>query len=98
MVRIVQECAARNGVSNFDDLARLGVHPTKRQKQIVESASGNFVRIWARQFVGDKFGSSTTHWTKLLDRIDRGVGNPCPLLLIGIPATAVYKQKLEESE
>ena len=36
-------------------------------------------------FVADKFGEATTHWTKLEDRIDRGVGNPCPLLLIGLP-------------
>lgn len=31
-----------------------------------------------------KFGEATTHWKKLMARIDRGLGNPCPLLLIGI--------------
>jgi hypothetical protein len=35
-------------------------------------------------FVADKFGEATTHWRKLQDRIRRGVGNPCPLVLIGL--------------
>jgi len=29
------------------------------------------------------------HWRKLEDRVRRGVGNPCPLLLIGLPASIV---------
>ncbi len=28
-------------------------------------------------------------WNKLNERLDRGVGNPCPLLLVGLPATCV---------
>ncbi len=36
-----------------------------------------------------KFGEATTHWAKLEDRIARGVGNPCPLVLIGLPDTIV---------
>jgi len=31
-----------------------------------------------------KYGTATTHMSKLLLRIDRGVGNPCPCILIGI--------------
>lgn len=31
-----------------------------------------------------KFGSSTTHWNKLMPRINLGGGGECPLLLIGI--------------
>ena len=31
-----------------------------------------------------KFGTATTHMAKLLLRIDRGVGDPCPFILIGI--------------
>ncbi len=31
-----------------------------------------------------KYGTATTHMDKLLLRIDRGVGNPCPCILIGI--------------
>ncbi len=40
-------------------------------------------------FVSDKFGAATTHWHKLEDRVRRGVGNPCPLLLIGLPVSIV---------
>jgi len=32
----------------------------------------------------EKFGESTTHWTKLMPRIDLGGGGECPLLLVGI--------------
>jgi hypothetical protein len=45
-----------------------------------------FADAFARKFVADKFGQATTHWSKLEDRVQRGVGNPCPLLLIGLPA------------
>jgi hypothetical protein len=40
-------------------------------------------------FVQDKFGAATTHWRKLIDRVHRGVGNLCALLLIGLPASIV---------
>jgi len=50
---------------------------------------GSFEKGWSHVFVGDKFGEATTHWRKLEDRVARGVGNPCPLLLIGIPKTLV---------
>ena len=50
---------------------------------------GSFEDGWAHVFVSDKFGQATTHWKKLDDRVRRGVGNPCPLLLIGIPKDIV---------
>jgi len=31
-----------------------------------------------------KFGQSTTHWNKLVARVDLGGGGECPLLLVGI--------------
>jgi len=52
--------------------------------------------------VSNKFGQATTHWEKLIHRVERGVGNPCPLLLIGLPASIVVfdeakvEQQLEE--
>ncbi len=52
-------------------------------------AKGSFAKGWAHAFVSDKFGEATTHWRKLEDRVHRGVGNPCPLLLIGIPKSVV---------
>jgi hypothetical protein len=32
---------------------------------------------------------ATTHWSKLQERVQRGVGNPCPLVLIGLPSSIV---------
>ena len=69
--------------------------PTARQKrEIMKPFQRNrnpmtFRDSSARAFVGDKFGESTTHWRKLEDRMHRGVGNPCPLVFIGIPASVV---------
>jgi len=48
-----------------------------------------FRDAWVDHFVSDKFGAATTHWRKLDDRIRRGVGSPCPLLLIGLPSSIV---------
>lgn len=48
-----------------------------------------FAEAFADAFVADKFSPSTTHWTKLTERVARGVGAPCPLLLIGLPVSAV---------
>jgi hypothetical protein len=48
-----------------------------------------FREAFTDKFVADKFGEATTHWRKLEDRVHRGVGNPCPLLLIGLPESIV---------
>lgn len=45
--------------------------------------------MFVNKFVADKFGEATTHWRKLEDRVHRGVGNPCPLVLIGLPDSVV---------
>jgi len=66
--------------------------PTTRQIENMKRMSktkGSFAEGWAHTFVADKFGEATTHWRKLEDRVHRGVGNPCPLLLIGIPKNVV---------
>ena len=57
-------------------------------------ASGkSFAEAWAETFFTDKFGTATTHWTKLEDRVHRGDGNPCPLLLIGILDTVLTHKR-----
>ena len=79
--------AKKRGVNSLDKLNRFYT-PTPRQKQIIAKSAksrGSFEKGWAHAFVSDKFGEATTHWRKLEDRVRRGVGNPCPLLLIGIP-------------
>jgi hypothetical protein len=48
-----------------------------------------FREAFVEKFVSDKFGEATTHWRKLEDRVRRGVGNPCPLVLIGLPASMI---------
>lgn len=92
-IPIVQAWARSRDIGGFDDLERFDVFPTARQREAVQRAGGVFAEEWARVFVRDKFGAATTHWTKLQDRISRGVGNPCPLLLIGIPANVIYPEK-----
>jgi hypothetical protein len=65
---------------------------TKRQREAVQRLIDQqtpFSEAFSKHFVSDKFGAATTHWQKLTDRIDRGVGNPCPLLLIGLPASII---------
>ena len=90
--QIVKSCADRFGVHGFEDLQTLfNLRPTARQRRSVQDGGTNFVTDWSRMFVQDKFGRATTHWDKLMERIDRGVGNPCPLLLIGIPSSKVTR-------
>lgn len=36
--------------------------------------------------IGRKYGASTTHWSKLMPRVEAGGAGACPLLLIGITA------------
>lgn len=46
----------------------------------------------------EKFGASTTHWNKLMPRINLGGGGECPLILIGIePGRVNGVEELEEA-
>jgi hypothetical protein len=81
-----------HSIDSLADMLRWGYEPTTRQRLAVEkraAATGSFRQAFTAVFVADKFGEATTHWRKLEDRIQRGVGNPCPLLLIGIPDSVV---------
>jgi hypothetical protein len=92
MTDLVRRFAEEMSLSSTDDLTALGLNPTPRQRRDVERrtvAGIGFADAWSRNFVQDKYGQSTTHWRKLEDRVHRGVGNPCPLLLIGLPASIV---------
>jgi len=40
-----------------------------------------FREAWVDHFVREKFGAATTHWSKLQDRVQRGVGNPWPIAI-----------------
>jgi hypothetical protein len=77
------------GLHSEADLDRLGIGArTGAQRRAVAdqvARGAPFAQAFARKFVADKFGPATTHWAKLEERVRRGVGNPCPLLLIGLP-------------
>lgn len=89
---ILKEFASRKKINSIEDLASFDYNPTKRQRDLIKAAEKrfcNFGDAWAHVFASDKFGEATTHWRKLQDRVCRGVGNPCPLLLIGLPKEIV---------
>lgn len=88
---LIEEFAVSRDIRSFSDLSAFYT-PTVRQKRMIEDAAarrGSFASGWAEVFVSDKFGEATTHWRKLKERVDRDVGNPCPLVLIGIPRGVV---------
>lgn len=90
---MIQHWAEREQVAEFDDLRARGFkRPTERQEEIVamrRERGETFASAWAEMFFRDKFGTATTHWSKLQERIGRRVGNPCPLVLFGLPASIV---------
>jgi len=91
MREIITAFAKKEGINDVSKLSKFYT-PTERQKELIQRAAkskGSFEEGWAHAFVSDKFGEATTHWRKLEDRVQRGVGNPCPLLLIGIPKDVV---------
>lgn len=87
--------AEKQNIRSFADLDRLGIDLTRRKRAAIEKRTTRsikpigFATAWTDNFVSDKYGEATTHWRKLMDRVDRGVGNPCPLLLIGLPDSIV---------
>jgi len=93
MRAFVERFADDRQLGSHEDLMALGLTPTPRQKAAVAKSMTrpdvSFAEAWASHFVSDKYGAATTHWRKLEDRVRRGVGNPCPLLLIGLPASLV---------
>lgn len=90
---LIERFAVANDIDSIEKLPTY-LDPTRRQKEQIQRAlisRGSFASGWSHAFVADKFGEATTHWRKLMDRVRRGVGNPCPLLLIGIPDTVVVE-------
>src|SRR5262245_55988297 len=92
---LVRRFADEKNINSHDDMERIGLNPTRRQiREVMKRVTRirnpiPFRDAWADQFVSDKFGTATTHWSKLQERVQRGVGNPCPLVLIGLPSSIV---------
>lgn len=100
---LVRQFAEEQALDSHSDMERIGLNPTRRQiSEVMKRVSRKkdpipFRDAWASHFVSDKFGAATTHWSKLQDRVQRGVGNPCPLVLIGLPSSIVtFGEKKED--
>jgi hypothetical protein len=95
MYGFVLRFAQEQQIRSLEDLARLDIVPTPKQRNEILKRTERlrdpieFAEAWTDKFVSDKYGEATTHWRKLLDRVTRGVGNPCPLVLIGLPSSIV---------
>jgi uncharacterized small protein (DUF1192 family) len=93
LTRIVASTIKKEAILDASDLKEWGMKDRTerqtRQLSMLLKRQIPFADAFAQSFVADKFGAATTHWEKLEDRIKRGVGNPCPLLLIGLPLSSV---------
>ena len=93
MRALVRRFLDERGIEQLEELRDWGYRPTVRQYAAVttrmERRSMSFRDAFVDLFVADKFGEATTHWRKLEERVRRGVGNPCPLVLIGLPDNIV---------
>ena len=111
MKKLVGKFADNHNINSLDDLAALGVDPTTKQRIAIMKRVSRlkkaipFRQAWIDNFVSNKFGQAQTHWVKLEERMLRGVGNPCPLVSIGLPESIVtfgedpnaVKQLLDEA-
>jgi hypothetical protein len=95
MRALVRRFVEEHQIRRLEDLQRWGYEPTSKQRRAIEARVTrkkdpiDFKEAFVDKFVADKFGEATTHWRKLQDRVDRGVGNPCPLVLVGLPDNIV---------
>jgi hypothetical protein len=92
---LVRRFVNERQILTIEDIREWGWEPTSKQRKWIQDRVDRkkspipFAEALVNKFVSDKFGEATTHWRKLEDRVHRGVGNPCPLLLIGLPDTIV---------
>jgi len=83
MRSLVRRFCDQRGIDGLDDLEQWGYIPTPKQKKAIETRTSRaknpigFRDAFVDKFVSDKFGEATTHWRKLEERVQRGVGNPC---------------------
>ena len=51
---------------------------------VIITRASELQELFDRLGIGSKYGNSTTHWNKLLPKIDGGGAGGCPVLAIGI--------------
>ena len=92
---LVHRFVTQHGIDDLAGLEEWGYIPTPKQRAFITKQTTrakdpwDFRNSFSRKFCQDKFGEATTHWKKLEDRIHRGVGNPCPMVYIGMPGSMV---------
>jgi hypothetical protein len=88
---LVRDVLEANHIDRLETPSRFGYRPTDRQRAAIRAQlhSRSFCDAVANVLVSDRFGEATTHWRKLDERIRRGVGNLCPLVLTGLPLSVV---------
>ncbi|HEY5329279.1 MAG TPA: BglII/BstYI family type II restriction endonuclease [Acidobacteriaceae bacterium] len=103
MREFILRFAEEQSIHSFQDLDRLHIDLTRAKRSAIDKRVSRkkdpvpFATAWRDNFVSNKYGEATTHWKKLTDRIQRGVGNPCPLLLIGLPSSIISFPTIEPS-
>lgn len=60
---------------------------------IIITRMSNLQEIFNGLGIGGKYGPSTTHWNKLIPKVNGGGAGGCPLLLVGI-SPACYHPEL----
>ena len=87
---MVRRFLAERQINSLEDVRAWGYDPTARQRAAINERVSrarnpvSFHEAFTDEFAADKFGEA-----KLEDRVHRGLGNPCPLLLIGLPDSIV---------
>ena len=95
MRSLVRRFLDERQIQTLEGLKEWGYEPTSKQRAEITKRTSRkknpltFRDAFTDKFVADKFGEATTHWRKLEDRVHRGVGNPCPLVLIGLPDSII---------
>ena len=68
----------------------IGRMKPKDRARVERALSVSKAQVVADMKFASKYGEATTHWKKLMERLARGLGNPCPLLLVGIEADRLH--------
>jgi hypothetical protein len=74
----------REFLGNNDDALEGEIVKLKGLSERVRKKPNNKLNIVAKALFNSKFGQATTHWDKLIKRVNNKVGDPCPLLVVGI--------------